>query len=518
MVQTSRGPNDHEVHPPAVGAAFVASAACSSTEERGGSASEHTSRKMRILPVVRPGSGISSAQTWFDILGERRGVPADDPEMFRKVLELQWPYIEPDKLYTWGNEVVPKEVVESNNWVRLLTVYLEGLQKAYTSGSGIQLPPVTEETVRKTGTEEDVETKRIAYNVSPNLTYGSTGEVIGDFELPPGIPLADRRMLYAVEKNGGMMWDRSEDGTYKTLLGTVIPEGTSLFKQYSLWCEERQIRDVLFSLPKSHFGPLVSTSTADASVPRRRSMYPEPTRTRIASSSLEEVLGKLREWFRGIDCVVREMEYRFEVEVYHKYTPTEVAVSVYLEEDQVEVEWKKVRGETVVSCDFYRLLARHLVGSFGDKANDLSGFASKPRSYEEEQALGPYLLSSESLKEDLVAVVGMLGSEWTSSNLEGCRAVANLAEQRENAILLGGSILDFLQKHLVSKSRDLALSAVSAIANIATGWRLEEKSVSEMEPLLPLLEDCASRFKCPKVGYEVARARAAIVGVRVVYV
>ena len=247
---------------------------------------------------------------------------------------------------------------------------------------------------------------------------------------------------------------------------------------------------------------------------------PEPTHISINSVVLSKVVKILLGYFKDVDCVVEKIsdneekynKYVFNVEIWHKYTPIDVVVSIYNHNESVIVEWKKLRGCTLAFCDAYRTTAQYLLKWFGDIARDNSGFATRPQSYEEEQYLPPLLLSSENLKEALSPVIAMLESEWDSSKVDGCVAVAVLAEQPENALLMYELVIKSLCKHVSSNYRKLALSAISAIGNIANGLRLRGRPIMELEYLITLLDECMKKFTCPKMEREISRTRTAILG------
>jgi hypothetical protein len=219
----------------------------------GDSAVANTVTHIQLPPGIDASSTLSipRSRTWFDIVGPREGVPDNDPEMFDRVMRLPWPYQETAELRTWDGDVVPAETVVAKDWRKVLRMYVEALMRAYTAWSGIRLPPLTEETLLLTGSDEDVETQRLLYITDYNPSTGRTGELLGDFELPPGIPLSHRRVLYEAVKSEQKMlpWRKAVDGTYRTVEGTVVPEGTSLSNQYSLWCDDQRLRDILYHSP-----------------------------------------------------------------------------------------------------------------------------------------------------------------------------------------------------------------------------------------------------------------------------
>ena len=189
-------------------------------------------------------SYVPHSVTWFDVIGSR-----DEPqeEMMRKVLTLQWPKSSDNKLVTWSNEPIEEEDISSGNWKKILTQYVAGLMKAYEACTTWKLPPLTEETIMKTGTEEDVEFSRIGYLVNIDPSLGRSGEVLGDYELPPGIPLSHRRLLKEAEKTGWMPWRETANGQLR-LWNTdeVVPEDANLMHQYKLWCyDEEVMRQIL---------------------------------------------------------------------------------------------------------------------------------------------------------------------------------------------------------------------------------------------------------------------------------
>ena len=180
--------------------------------------------------------------TWHDVIGSRE---ESNDRMMEKIMSLNWPYSE--KRMTWSREPIAEEDISSGNWKKILTQYVAGLMKAYEAWSGWKLPPLTEETVMKTGTEEDVEFDRIAYITNPNLSSGRSGECLGDSELPPGIPLIHRRMLKKAEKTGFLSWRKTADGKLR-LWNTdeVIPEDMTLLSQYRMWCYDEEVLRQIF--------------------------------------------------------------------------------------------------------------------------------------------------------------------------------------------------------------------------------------------------------------------------------
>ena len=202
---------------------------------------------------------ITQTRPWYEIVDSRVGV--SNEELFKRVMQLPWPYQDTSELYAWGNLLVPEEAVKQQDGMGVLRKYLEGQMKAYTDWSGINLPPLTDETIMWTGTVHDVETERFPYTVDYDPSSGGTGEVLGGFQLPPGIPLADRHMLWQAVKTGMLPWRKTEDGIHKTLTGQIVSEGTSLFQQYSLWCDERRLRETMFySPPQEQCEPKVRTT------------------------------------------------------------------------------------------------------------------------------------------------------------------------------------------------------------------------------------------------------------------